>query len=408
MATNMSDFKGAKAMPISQVQPHLKAKTGNKSSGKITYSPDTSAMVKQLDQHGFLNTRKLTFLVHGYSCNIESGWMKDMRDSMVKEDPTQTVVRLDWRQGAAVDLTAIKDKNSSFKRRLAEHISGDDFEKITNELDAIETGISNLLSKFPLTGPENPLTFLERGIKKIRSEAWFSAINDKLSFLESLIPETKLQEWFADTDFMKWLSVYHTAAATTQSVGEWLGNVARKIKEEKPEIKIQGVGHSLGAHLLGKAGRSSGAFSRITGLDPAGPDFEEPDGARDKMLRKSDADFVDVIHTNGFYDGIGAKFIPVNHLGTLIPLGTVDFYPNYGYDQLGIDHARVLDYYSFSIKNPGVLTTSRILDGTPDYENPVTKTKLGEPAEMGYHCKESSRGLYYIAITPDSLAPFVH
>lgn len=37
------------------------------------------------------------------------------------------------------------------------------------------------------------------------------------------------------------------------------------------DVLIWGIAHSLGAHLLGLAGRHSGhAFDRITGLDPAG------------------------------------------------------------------------------------------------------------------------------------------
>ena len=49
-------------------------------------------------------------------------------------------------------------------------------------------------------------------------------------------------------------------------------------------------------------------------LDPAGPLFDADDGG----LAKTDAAFVDVIHTNG------------NTLGTLRALGHVDFYPNKG------------------------------------------------------------------------------
>ncbi|XP_070571895.1 pancreatic lipase-related protein 2-like [Ptychodera flava] len=237
---------------------------------------------------------------------MEALWMKDMQNLMVEEDPTQTVIRCDWKQGAAWHISILQ------------------------------------------------------------------------------------------------------TAATTQSVGEWLGDVAKKIKVKKPGIKIHGVGHSLGAHLLGKAGRSSGVFSRITGLDPAGPDFEEPDGARDKMLSKSDAEFVDVIHTNGYDEGFWPNFYPVNHFGTLIPLGDVDFYPNYGTEQpgcsgIGGSHSRVLDYYNYTIKHPGVLTTNQVLDGTPGYEKPVKKTKRGRPAEMGYYCKRGYNGLYYISLAPEQI-----
>ncbi|ESP04958.1 hypothetical protein LOTGIDRAFT_70058, partial [Lottia gigantea] len=65
---------------------------------------------------------------------------------------------------------------------------------------------------------------------------------------------------------------------------------------------------------------------RITGLDPAGFRFiNNPPSGR---LAKTDADFVDVIHTN---DG------HVKELGNGETLGTVDFYPNGGEEQPGCD-----------------------------------------------------------------------
>lgn len=56
-------------------------------------------------------------------------------------------------------------------------------------------------------------------------------------------------------------------------------------------------------------------YSRITGLDPAGPLFKPNSTV---FLTKDDAEFVDVIHTDsGFY-------------GTKMALASVDFYPNDG------------------------------------------------------------------------------
>ena len=53
-------------------------------------------------------------------------------------------------------------------------------------------------------------------------------------------------------------------------------------------------------------------------MDPAGPLFQRYHSSA--RLNSTDAEFVDVIHTNG-KGGVQA-------LGTLIPLGHVDFYPN--------------------------------------------------------------------------------
>lgn len=61
-------------------------------------------------------------------------------------------------------------------------------------------------------------------------------------------------------------------------------------------------------------------------LDPAYPGFEGPNARR--RLNKTDARFVDVIHTN-------ARFGLNNAVGLETPLGHADFYPNGGSYQPG-------------------------------------------------------------------------
>ena len=64
----------------------------------------------------------------------------------------------------------------------------------------------------------------------------------------------------------------------------------------------------------------------ILGLDPAGYLFED---ANEKYhLDKSDANFVDVIHTNG-------ESLAFGGLGIWKAIGHVDFYPNGGKSQRG-------------------------------------------------------------------------
>lgn len=83
------------------------------------------------------------------------------------------------------------------------------------------------------------------------------------------------------------------------------------------------IGHSLGAHACGAAGRNVkfGRVAKIVGLDPALPCFGHRH--RDERLKPSDADYVMVIHTNGGVFGLQP------------PLGHADFYPNFGKDQPG-------------------------------------------------------------------------
>lgn len=104
---------------------------------------------------------------------------------------------------------------------------------------------------------------------------------------------------------------------------------------------IHMIGHSLGAHICGiaadefKKQTATWTIKRITGLDPAQPCFSNSQ----LSLDKSDAPFVDVIHTNGQL---------MSRLGLGLPdaMGHVDFYPNGGKGQPGCVRVQnsVLDY----------------------------------------------------------------
>ncbi|KAI9587817.1 hypothetical protein GQX74_003663 [Glossina fuscipes] len=101
-----------------------------------------------------------------------------------------------------------------------------------------------------------------------------------------------------------------------------LENFIKKFNIEKSEIHI--IGHSLGAHIAGCVGHYfSGSLGRVTGLDPALPLFTPKSS---DSLNSNSAQFVDVIHTD----------YPV--FGDILPRGTLDFYPNYGFTgQKGCD-----------------------------------------------------------------------
>lgn len=79
--------------------------------------------------------------------------------------------------------------------------------------------------------------------------------------------------------------------------------------------KIHLIGHSLGSHIAGFAGKTyltlmKSRVGRISSLDPAGPCFSNVDPQL--RLSKEDADFVDVIHTDagvyGLDDKVGKLF----------------------------------------------------------------------------------------------------
>lgn len=107
--------------------------------------------------------------------------------------------------------------------------------------------------------------------------------------------------------------------------GEAIANEIVGIYKQKkvPLANFQVIGHSLGAHIAGFAGKSvkrltGSKISRVTGLDAAGPLFEVPPMPKSRRLSDEDATVVEALHTNG------------GMLGYLKPLGTIDFYANSG------------------------------------------------------------------------------
>ncbi|XP_055915166.1 vitellogenin-1-like [Eupeodes corollae] len=114
-------------------------------------------------------------------------------------------------------------------------------------------------------------------------------------------------------------TLFSWSALNTEKIGEYLGESLVKLETVVPLESIHLIGHSLGAHICGSAGRTFNQLTnrfipRITALDPAKPCFNE--GESLCGLMRGDADFIDVIHTN---TGV---------LGKRDPTGDVDFYPD--------------------------------------------------------------------------------
>uniref|UniRef100_A0A667HEE2 Triacylglycerol lipase n=1 Tax=Lynx canadensis TaxID=61383 RepID=A0A667HEE2_LYNCA len=147
----------------------------------------------------------------------------------------------------------------------------------------------------------------------------------------------------------------------------WLLEMCKTNYSYSPS-QVHLIGHSLGAHAAGEAGSRTPGLGRITGLDPVEASFQgTPEEVR---LDPSDADFVDVIHTDA------APLIPFLGFGTKQLLGHLDFFPNGGEEMPGCkknalsqivdldgiwegtrdfvacNHLRSYKYYSESILNP--------------------------------------------------------
>jgi len=156
------------------------------------------------------------------------------------------------------------------------------------------------------------------------------------------------------------LPLYIRSMTYSTLVGEQTGNLINFLVEQGADLKdFHVIGFSLGAHVAGKAGATvNGVLPRITGLDPAYPLFSMED--TDQRLDTTDAEFVDVIHTNSGPLYIGALSFPNN-------IGHIDFYPNGGTFQRGCGvlfslsifslsvvchHKRAMDLFTESINSP--------------------------------------------------------
>jgi hypothetical protein len=196
---------------------------------------------------------------------------------------------------------------------------------LPHQISSVALAITLDLNDY-LTAPR--LVFVTHGFRNTMDTPWMAQMKDAL--LNESDQTVILLGWGAGADLYP--VRYLQAAANIQSVAEWLSGHLSAIGLLKPDLVMWGVGHSLGAHLIGIAGRKSGKLSRISALDPAGPGFEKHEFLEYRLQNTDAKDIVDVIHTDGydsFFDP--ADWIsPVNHYGTLIPLGTIDFYPNYG------------------------------------------------------------------------------
>ena len=136
--------------------------------------------------------------------------------------------------------------------------------------------------------------------------------------------------------FEPW-SDYKQAVKNTRCLAEVTADLLQQLSS-RPSLHC--IGHSLGAHVCGflsnKLQENVGRrMERITGLDPAGIDWTtrlvgvmkvEPMPVLphvDTRLDASDADFVDVIHTDA------------NFAGMMEPSGDVDFYIGRTEERLG-------------------------------------------------------------------------
>lgn len=195
-------------------------------------------------------------------------------------------------------------------------------------------------------------------------------------------------------------TLYTWSAFNTNDLGKGLADGLKGLIKYVPLERIHLIGHSLGAHIVGAAGRhfqyaTNKILPRITGLDPANPCFNE--GESLSGIQRGDADFVDIIHTN-------AKV-----LGKRDPIGDADFYPNGvvsvqpGCLDPACSHKRAWELYAETVY--------------PDKEKSLLATKcnsllslttggcVSNPIPLGFGCPKTAKGNFFLKTSDKS--PFV-
>ncbi|KAJ0175088.1 hypothetical protein K1T71_009229 [Dendrolimus kikuchii] len=138
-------------------------------------------------------------------------------------------------------------------------------------------------------------------------------------------------------------SDYVTAAAGVPGIGRGVGDFLLFLNRVTGAAftNMHLIGFSLGAHVVGNAGRQiGGRAARITGLDPAGPLW----AYNSNRLSPNDGVYVEAIHTDGGYGGLG--------IGSAI--AQVDFFPNGGNSQPGCltslcNHNRAFELFAATV-----------------------------------------------------------
>ncbi|XP_053611772.1 pancreatic triacylglycerol lipase-like [Plodia interpunctella] len=137
--------------------------------------------------------------------------------------------------------------------------------------------------------------------------------------------------------------LYTTSVWAVPSVGQFLGDFLTWLIETAGGNwnNVHLIGFSLGAHVVGNAGRHTGGRpARVTGLDPAGPQW----GGNSNALNTEAGQYVEAIHTDGGLLGI---FDRIAH---------ADFYPNGGRNpQPGCwistcSHSRAYEFFAATVQ----------------------------------------------------------
>lgn len=160
--------------------------------------------------------------------------------------------------------------------------------------------------------PENPTVFNAKEAKELQNSHFDETKqtlfvvhgwkNNHTSPVNELIKAAILEKHDVNVFVVDWspvakenyISAFYNVPRVGKFVGEFLSHIASNYNYSLSNVRV--VGHSLGAHVAGVAGKhTNGTLDYIVGLDPAGPMFFIDN--TDNRLCDGDASFVQVSFT---------------------------------------------------------------------------------------------------------------
>ncbi|XP_063897576.1 pancreatic triacylglycerol lipase [Helicoverpa armigera] len=329
--------------------------------------------------------------LHGVSAEAEADSFKDrISKAFAKEvsaitDPlAKTIVGVGFSQCKFVKKLFGVDYDSISKSEP--NLSELKLTFITREFNVTYLlGAAHSLVRAYWLNPRLPLKIYMHGFTDDPSKGSFSSLS------QAFLKKGDFNIFALDASFHI-RSLYLRSSTMVRFIGEELGKLlAALVQAGLNPSDIHLIGHSLGSHISGFAGKSFTALTghrvgRITGLDPAGPCFS--DVIETFRLNANDADFVDVIHSDAGVFGVSEN------------VGHVDFYPNGGSQQpncsptdFSCSHSRAWLMFAESVVRPrafvGVKCDSwnAFREGLCDYQ---------DFSVMGYGARTGARGAYYL------------
>ncbi|KAG5885403.1 hypothetical protein JTB14_031425 [Gonioctena quinquepunctata] len=187
---------------------------------------------------------------------------------------------------------------------------------------------------------------------------------------------------------------YQKAQKQMVTVGKIVGDLVKSFSSNNnfALANISMVGHSLGAHLVGVAGKElGGELNNIVGLDPALPWFSVEETSN--RLNKGDAQFVQIIHTCSGVFGFAEA------------IGDSDYWPNGGRTQPGCEsdntgacnHGRSFQLYAESLISGNFFAQK--CDSYAEYNS---GNCAGSTSYLGgYHLDTTASGSYFLNTNSD-------